>query len=76
MHPDELSEDEKWLLFHAAMKREEEYIALQEQRRKLRERNYTLIKWAVIFWLGFVLRAFLGDFLTRPIPGFPGFNLQ
>ena len=57
MSPDELSEDEKWARFHAAMATEKEYIAIQEEQKRQRERTRRLINWAAAFWLFFALCA-------------------
>ena len=55
MNPDELSEDEKWTRFHAAMAKEEDYIAIEEARRRQREQTRQLINWAAILWLVFAV---------------------
>jgi hypothetical protein len=61
MNLEEISEAQKWDEYHAAMAKEREYIALSEEKTRQRDRTWKLIRWAIVFWLFFVICVFVSQ---------------
>lgn len=67
MVPDELSDEEKWLCFHAAMEREKGYVALQAATERRREITRKFMFWTAVFLIVTVFIIIFGNELSRPL---------